>query len=74
MVSWATIMAIQYPDCIEANQDTHCKGINRTCWDGYDESPYAYILSVPMTAALAVRSFNIVISLTHSNIFYMFMN
>ena len=47
-------MAIQYPDCTEANQDTHCKGMNQSCWDGYDESPYAYILFVPMTAALAV--------------------
>ena len=47
-------MAIQYPDCTEASQDTHCKGMNQSCWDGYDESPYAYILFVPMTAALAV--------------------
>jgi hypothetical protein len=54
VLSWATIMAIQYPDCTEANQDTHCKGMNQSCWDGYDESPYAYILFVPMTAALAV--------------------
>ena len=35
-------------------QDKTC---NHTCWEGYDEQPTIYILSVPMTIALAVISF-----------------
>jgi len=28
---------------------------NSDCWEGYNDQPYAYILSVPMTAALTVN-------------------
>ena len=33
---------------------TPCEG-NNTCWEGYTEKPYLYILSIPMMFALAVR-------------------
>ena len=29
---------------------------NSDCWEGYNDQPYAYILSVPMTAALTVST------------------
>ncbi len=57
--TWAVAMSLQSPDtyCIlDANVTSteSCKG-NNTCWEGYDELSIAYILSVPMTIALAVR-------------------
>ena len=59
VVSWATTMAIQYPDCIEGQPNAHCKGTNQSCWDGYDESPYTYMaIGAPMTVALAVLYYN----------------
>ena len=57
--SWASAMSLQIPDtyCLEQNNTTHsCKG-NNTCWEGYDELSLVYILSVPMTIALAVSQF-----------------
>lgn len=54
VVSWATTMATQSPDLYCDDTDTSCKG-NHTCWEGYDEQPFAYILSVPMTIALALN-------------------
>ena len=38
-------------------QENTCLPGNHTCWEGYDEQPTIYILSVPMTIALAVISF-----------------
>ena len=32
---------------------TSCKE-NNTCWEGYNDQPFAYILSIPMIMALAV--------------------
>ena len=54
MLSWATIMAVQTPDCFKGEENTTCKGSSQSCWDGYNESPYTYITSIPMTVALAV--------------------
>ena len=31
-------------------------GDNSDCWEGYNDQPYAYILSMPMTAALTVST------------------
>ena len=55
VVSWATTMAVMSPDryCEESEPD--CQS-SQTCWEGYTQQPYAYILSVPMTLALAVSS------------------
>lgn len=53
--TWAVTMSIQSPDtyCLADNVTVSCEG-NNTCWEGYDELPFVYILSVPMTIALAV--------------------
>lgn len=56
VISWSVSMFIQYPGCIQEFQDSiNCNDTNQSCWDGYDESPYTYILSAPMTAALAIN-------------------
>ena len=61
---WATAMAFQSPDTFCLADDLQlrsnssaitCQGKNQTCWEGYTEQPLTYILSIPMTIALAVR-------------------
>ena len=56
-------MSFQNPDafCMETTHGQEglsmCSGKNQTCWEGYMESSSIYILSVPMTLALAVSLF-----------------
>ena len=53
VVSWGTTMAVMSPDRYCDEGETECQN-SQTCWEGYTQQPYAYILSVPMTLALAV--------------------
>ena len=46
---------------MDLDEDGSCD--DQTCWKGYWEQPYAYILSVPMTLALAVKNYAPVIIL-----------
>ena len=50
--------------CGQITGETSCPpDKSNICWDGYDEESTVYILSVPMTIALAV-SFNQIIELS----------
>ena len=68
VLSWAAAMAMFYDNCPSAAAAAaavdnatsaaapSCVGGNMTCWEGYTEQPYIFIISVPMGMALAVRN------------------
>ena len=65
VLSWTATMALYYEACSNADgiggrangnaSSSSCGDHNSSCWEGYTEQPYQYIISIPMILALAVR-------------------